>query len=273
MAPVSSASFALQFTIGQATHDKLLYAQALLSHRLHSGDIAQVFDRALDLLIAQLEKRKFAATARPRPGTRRSSANPRYIPAHVKRAVWERDQGQCTFVGDTGRRCQARKFLEFDHLDPVARGGQATVDNLQLRCRGHNQYEAERTFGSGFMSAKLEEARSAAAARARATAAVAAAHAPTRHAEPEASTQAPEAEGCSQALAAQQVEDVRACLRELGFRASEARRAVEFCETIPAATLEERVRAALQFLCPRPRFRGRAETSQLGTTMLLEHAR
>ena len=107
--------------------------------------------------------RSSRATARPRPGGRRSGLNPRYIPAHVKRTVWERDQGQCTFLGDTGRRCESRKFLEYDHVDPVACGGQATVQGLRLRCGGHNQLEAERTFGAGFMSAKREDARRAAA--------------------------------------------------------------------------------------------------------------
>jgi 5-methylcytosine-specific restriction endonuclease McrA len=72
----------------------------------------------------------------------------------VKRAVWERDQGRCTFVGSGGHRCGARKLLEFDHVDPVARGGQATVERMRLRCRVHNQYEAERTFGAAFMKGK-----------------------------------------------------------------------------------------------------------------------
>jgi hypothetical protein len=49
----------------------------------------------------------------------------------------------------------------------VARGGQATVDNLRLRCRSHNQYDAECTFGAGFMERKREEAREAAAAKRR----------------------------------------------------------------------------------------------------------
>ena len=90
----------------------------------------------------------------------------------MKRAVWERDRGQCTFVGQTGQRCASRKFLGFDHIDEVAHGGQATVENLQIRCRGHNAYQAERTFGAGFMSEKREAARRAAAeARARAAAA------------------------------------------------------------------------------------------------------
>ena len=139
MKPHAPERFALQFTIGKDTHDKLRYVQSLLSHRLPSGDVAQVLDRALDALMGQLEKRKFAATSKPRPGSRRSTENPRTFPAHVKRAVWERDQGRCTFVGESGHRCSSRKFVEYDHIDPVARGGQATVGGLRLRCRGHNQ--------------------------------------------------------------------------------------------------------------------------------------
>jgi len=76
--------------------------------------------------------------------------------------VWERDQGRCSFVGTGGRRCDARRFLEFDHVEPVARGGRATIDGMRLRCRAHNQYEAERAFGVDFMRAKREEARGAA---------------------------------------------------------------------------------------------------------------
>ena len=46
IAPLSAESYALQFTIGKETHDKLRHVQALLSHQLPSGDIAQVIDRA-----------------------------------------------------------------------------------------------------------------------------------------------------------------------------------------------------------------------------------
>jgi len=122
----------------------------------------------------------------------------------VKRDVWERDQGQCTFVSDTGRRCESRKFLEYDHVDPVARGGQATVQGLRLRCRGHNQLEAERTFGAGFMSAKREEARRTAAARTRAAAATT--YAPAWEPESEARARAAEEEVRSQALANEHAE-------------------------------------------------------------------
>jgi HNH endonuclease len=55
-----------------------------------------------------------------------------------------------------------RQFgLEIDHIEPVARGGEATVENLRLLCRAHNQYAAEREFGAEFMSRKLDEARRA----------------------------------------------------------------------------------------------------------------
>ena len=36
-------------------------------------------------------------------------------------------------------------------MTEVARGGSAAVSNLRLRCRAHNQYGAERTFGAEFM--------------------------------------------------------------------------------------------------------------------------
>jgi hypothetical protein len=71
LSPLAPERFALQVTIGKATHDKLRYAQELLGHTIPSGDVAQVLDRALDALIARLEKRKFAATSRPRPGPAR----------------------------------------------------------------------------------------------------------------------------------------------------------------------------------------------------------
>ena len=90
LAPVAPERIVLRLTIAASTQDKLRYAQELLGHQIPSGDLAQVLDRALDLAIAQLEKRKFAATARPRP-TQHPSGNPRHIPAEVKRAVWQRD--------------------------------------------------------------------------------------------------------------------------------------------------------------------------------------
>lgn len=160
--PAVAERFLLQLTIPRGTHDKLRHAQALLRHAVPSGNLAQVLDRALDALIARCEKRRFAATDRPRPRRVGAAAVARRtIPAHVRREVWQRDQGRCTFVGAGGHRCDARGRLEFDHVAPVARGGRATPDGMRLRCRAHNQLEAERVFGREFMEARRAEARAA----------------------------------------------------------------------------------------------------------------
>jgi len=153
LSPLSPERYVLQITIPRATHDKLRHAQALLGHAIPSGDVACVLDRALDFMIDVLEKRKLGATNRPRREPRPVLGR-RHVPAAVRRAVWKRDQGRCTFVGDRGRRCEARTRLEFDHVDPVARGGGATVERIRLRCRAHNQLEAERAFGEEFMRRK-----------------------------------------------------------------------------------------------------------------------
>ncbi|PYQ39204.1 MAG: hypothetical protein DMF77_22125 [Acidobacteria bacterium] len=87
-----------------------------------------------------------------RPETDRELRTPilpsRDVPKYVKRAVSRRNDGQCAFVAPDGRRCTERTFLEFHHRQPYAQGGPATVENISLRCRRHNQYEAEVIFGT-----------------------------------------------------------------------------------------------------------------------------
>ena len=64
----------------------------------------------------------------------------RYIPATVKREVWRRDQGCCSYVDrDSGRRCGSRYRLEIDHIVPFALGGSAEPGNLRLRCEAHHK--------------------------------------------------------------------------------------------------------------------------------------
>jgi len=111
------------------------------------------------LLVAGLEKQKYAATDRPRPQAQGTASNPRHIPASVKRAVRERDGDRCAFVSESGQRCSSSARLEFDHIEQVSRGGAATVENVRLLCRAHNQYAAEREFGAEFMEQKRMEAR------------------------------------------------------------------------------------------------------------------
>ena len=148
--PLAPERYKLQVTIAAETRAKLQRAQDLLRHSLPSGDVALILDRALELLVRELERKKAAAVDQPRNGAN-SRTNSRHIPAQVRRAVWRRDEGRCAFVG-AERRCDATAFLEFHHVTPYADGGESSAENIQLRCRAHNQYEAELFFGEPFMT-------------------------------------------------------------------------------------------------------------------------
>ncbi|MBI1797034.1 MAG: hypothetical protein HYR74_08285 [Candidatus Eisenbacteria bacterium] len=161
--PLAPQRSALQTTIDQETEDLLREAHELLGHPTPTSHVPDVLRDALRLYVAQLRKNKFAATEAPRPGRPRSSDS-RHIPAEVKRAVYERDGGRCTFVSLTGHRCEERSGLEFDHIEAYARGGSATASNIRLRCRAQNHLEAERVFGAELMRLRRERARLAAAA-------------------------------------------------------------------------------------------------------------
>jgi hypothetical protein len=143
--PMAPEQYKVQFTVGRETHDKLRRVQDLLRHRYPAGDLALIFDRALTLLLAELARTKLGAATRSPRSVRSPGAGSRHIPAAVRRAVWARDDGRCAFVGTSGR-CTERGQLEFHHVEPFAVGGEATMENVQLRCRTHNAYEAERVF-------------------------------------------------------------------------------------------------------------------------------
>lgn len=146
VAPLAADRYRVQFTVGETTSEKLRRAQDLLRREIPSGDPGAIFDRALSLLLEDVARRKMAETTNPRPARAPGEAS-RHVPAHVRRAVWLRDDGRCAFVADGGRRCEARAFLEFHHLEPFGHGGETTAENLSLRCSAHNAHEAERVYG------------------------------------------------------------------------------------------------------------------------------
>ena len=148
--------YRVQFTIGPETHEKFRRLPALLRREIPDGDPGKIFDRAVALLLEKVERTKLGAATRPRaarsirPRTDPPSGDrlpSRDVPRAVKRLAWPRDAGQCAFVSTSGRRCSERAFLEFHHVQPYAKHGPATVENISLRCRRHNQHEAQMIFG------------------------------------------------------------------------------------------------------------------------------
>ncbi len=88
---------------------------------------------------------------------RRSSA----LPRAVRREVFARDGEQCSFVSEAGVRCDARSFLEIDHVHPKALGGEDTTTNTRILCATHNRLAAERVFGRDCIHRKIRESRAA----------------------------------------------------------------------------------------------------------------
>ena len=71
-------------------------------------------------------------------------ASPSAIPSAIRRLVWHRDGGQCTFRDHrSGRRCQGRRYLEMDHIRPRADGGPHELANLRLLCGAHHRMRHE----------------------------------------------------------------------------------------------------------------------------------
>ena len=88
--------------------------------------------------INQYSKEKAAFMPKPRQQIKKISPS---IPSHLRKYIWKRDAGQCTYVHyETKRRCASRHLLQIDHIQPFALGGRTEKENLRLLCAGHNQY-------------------------------------------------------------------------------------------------------------------------------------
>ena len=151
--PLSVDRFGLHFTADSAFLALLEQVRALASYRQAGADLMSLMQAGLEAYRRELEKERFALGRKPRAmreaaGLVKSRGKERHVPAAVAREVYLRDGRQCTFVAEDGRRCGASRFLELDHIDPAAVGGEPTAVNLRLRCRTHNQLHARNYFGT-----------------------------------------------------------------------------------------------------------------------------
>ena len=157
--PVAKERWSVRITLDAAAKADLDALRALLSHKIPDGDLGAVVRDAIRCALERYGKRRGAIGDVPtRSGGRKAGSRPqlpaRSIPAAVRREVWRRDGGRCTFVGPDGCRCESRWQLQLDHIDPVALAGGKTTPtaaDLRLRCRPHNLLEAERVFGRDHM--------------------------------------------------------------------------------------------------------------------------
>ncbi len=151
--PLSPARYKVQFTASVTLKNKLERLQTLMLGSVPDGDLATVIEAAVTAEIDRLEAKRLAAVRTPRRSVAESDTRPgpRHIPAAVKRAVCTRDGNRCAYVDRQGRRCSERRHLQFHHRFPHGWGGDRSPENISLRCRCHNEYEAEQDYGRPFL--------------------------------------------------------------------------------------------------------------------------
>jgi len=193
--------YQMQLTTSEEHVQLVERARALLSHQSPAISLGALHLQAMRMLVAALEKQRFAVAAPQRqrpcppdaaptktepaqPGeqlagrselghTRQRGTNSRaiggagrqsqrsqpsrYIPAAVRRAIFERDGARCTYVDERGQRCRETHGLEIHHLKPFGKGGEHEVSNLTLlRCEPHNTLAAEQAAGAALRSQRAQ---------------------------------------------------------------------------------------------------------------------
>ena len=146
--PLTADLRRLHVTVSKRVLDKIEAARAALSHARPGATTEDVLDAALDLLLEKHAKRKGLVK---KPLKAHRPAKPDRVPAHVRRAVWTRDEGMCQWPVDSGGVCGSTLRVEIDHVVPKARGGPPTVENLRLLCAFHNRLAARNAFGDAWM--------------------------------------------------------------------------------------------------------------------------
>ena len=58
--------------------------------------------------------------------------------------------------------CTARAFRQYDHVDPLGKGGGGEARNGRLLCAAHNDLHARQAYGSEVIDEKIRRARSTA---------------------------------------------------------------------------------------------------------------
>ncbi len=151
--PLSPSRYKVTFTASTELRDKLERLQALMRSSGNDGDLASVIEAAVTEKLEKLEAKRYGTTKSPRKSLEETDTTPisHYIPAAVRRAVYERDRGQCTFEDAEDRRCTETTQLEFHHIHPYGRGGDHSPSNICLRCRCHNLHQAELDYGKEVM--------------------------------------------------------------------------------------------------------------------------
>jgi len=152
---INASTTEVKFLMSDKLKTKLDEVRSLLGSRKVRMSYAALFDAMSELSVEALKAKRFGKK-RAAPGgspqgqvvkkssTLATSAAPaktqRQPSKALQHAVWLRDRGRC-------RNCGSTHNLNYDHIKPVALGGETTIENLRLLCFHCNQRASIKTYG------------------------------------------------------------------------------------------------------------------------------
>jgi len=154
----------MRVTLDRAFQDRLERARSIASHEILFEALGDFIEKR-----EKREKRKGLAT----PKRPRNPAPPRQptpglrapISAETKRIVFERDGCCCVFPGPDGKRCGSTWQLQYHHTTPAPITGSSRPEDLELRCKPHDIYEAKLDYGKEFIERLIHQRRQSARSR------------------------------------------------------------------------------------------------------------
>jgi hypothetical protein len=146
--PKTAEQSRIHLTVSRAFLRKLEAARDALSHSHPGASEDEILEAGLDLLLERSAKRK-GLVQKPRKEPPPSTTD--HVPAHVRRAVVQRDEGRCQWPLEGGGICGSTHRVQLDHVVPCAKGGPSTIENLRCLCRRHNERAARHAFGDAWM--------------------------------------------------------------------------------------------------------------------------
>ncbi|MBI4422087.1 MAG: HNH endonuclease [Elusimicrobia bacterium] len=161
--PLSGERARLEAVVSREFVTKLEKAQILLARRFPQGKVEEVLGSALELLLDKedpdrRERRREARAAKAGSEPIERSEG-RRISRRLRDRVLKRDSGRCVVQEADGSRCAETRYLEIDHIQPLALGGRTIFENLRAACRRHNAQAAVAAFGEEHLRAAIETRR------------------------------------------------------------------------------------------------------------------
>jgi 5-methylcytosine-specific restriction endonuclease McrA len=173
---VSPENYELRICISAELKLKLDQLKSILSHQNPGMSYEKLIEHTAELALEKLNPARLISEEKPNENRKLSRKPPhktaenqrkatpapevrprsgqvempsRHIPLALRRKIWRRDQGRCTYQHpESGRRCDSTFQVQVDHIQEFALGGQHEESNLRLLCRAHNSHRAELRFGN-----------------------------------------------------------------------------------------------------------------------------